>query len=1017
MRKELIIATVLILSVGPFMGVVAEDVEARFEASINSKIMNVVDKVSLREKIENAMKGPKGGIRTTPAGFDPNHMKDYLYLNWFNESNFIKDHEEYIYWLNALNFSEDYHWLDVVYHTCNGDIPQMYKEELNLTYTQANPMNFSYPRTGKTFNAKFDEDLYYPVINLTINPMGLIRMGRPVGGRGKEINAALLVDTDGDYNIITREGTIEGVAAFDFDWSTPEVDPYVTKATELYTTGRQEEEFANGVGRWQDITYDGIPDVPGDIVGGRIFLLLWRTDQNPDDNDNRTADLFVYCGFTSKLSWIALPYRHALQVPVAKIRGQEEGMGFDEKGQPKIYEGDVVTFDASPSFDWQDDVGGDGIGWWDPDYTGPDPGEGNQNIDDGFPEGEPDYGEVDHLLYKWMWGTGIQGTGWSRNNRVVTHRFYLPRTLDPSVLYVIYNVTVMVMDPDGNRNSATIKVKIWRYNHPPIPKLYVNGEERDNITILVNMPVMFSGVYFDEDKYQSHIVDWDLNGDGIYEFQNSMIVDNYTYSEPGDYLVTFRVFDGPKDDPFTKVGMAHVMVHVRENTPPVPIIYAKKHLAGAKIYNETWVKVGQTLYFNASDSYDPDNLPGFDINYDKIPEYHLQYMWKLGDGTRSEWTIVPGISHSYTDRGAPKVEYWYYPVTLTVSDGRDERTSEEFKVYVNLPPTAKAVSSQQMDPNTKIEVGDVVTFDGSGSYDPNDDLTYDGIRDKNYDDHLNYTWDFGDGSPKAYGMIVTHIYNSPGVYNVTLIVHDQDFTDEAHCMVKISPKNKLPVLRVKVRPETAYTNDLITFDATASYDPDGKAYLKGRDPLSDITIYWNFGDGTPIKQGAKITHMYEDNGVYNVTVTAIDADKDSVNTTLQITILNRAPVAVAKDVPPTILGDVVVFNAKASYDPDGNVVGYFWDYGDGERSDWVDTPLSTHQYSKPGKYRAKLLVKDNDGEISDPYYLNVTVLIERGGKEEKSIVESTWFLLLVIVLVLAAVMGIAYYLIFKRKPI
>ncbi|RLF70704.1 MAG: hypothetical protein DRN40_04010 [Thermoplasmata archaeon] len=1005
MKKTLALATILILAVSSYLAVVTSNSEGL-------RLRIVVDKNRLtpREIIESAMKGE---LRTDPAGFDPAHLKDYLYLNWFNYTNFIKDHEEYVYWLNALNFSEDYHWLDVVNRTCNGDIPQQYKEELNLTYTEATPMNFTYPRTGKTFNAKFDEDLYYPVINLTLNPMGRIIMGAPVGGRDKEINAALLVDTDGDFDVRTRTGTIEGVARFDFDWSTEEIDPYVTKATELYTTGRQEEEYANGVGRWQDITYDGIPDVPGDIVGGRIILYLWRSDQNPDDNDNRTADLFIYCGFTEKLSWIAIPYRHALQVPVAKIRGQEEGMGFDEKGQEKIYEGDEVTFDASASFDWQDDVGGDGIGWWDPNYPGPDAGEGNQNIDDGFPEGEPDYGEVDRLIYRWSWGTGAQGTGWSRNNRVVTHRFYLPQYLPPGQLWMIFNVTVYVMDPDGNRDSATIKVKVWKYNHPPVPKIYVNGQDVDNYTTLVEMPLTFTGNFFDEDRGQDHIYEWDMDGNGIYDYQNTMVVNDFAYHQAGDYVVTFRVFDGPRDDPFTKVGIATVVIHVRENTPPVPIIYAQLHKTGPKIYNETWVKVGQTIYFNASESYDPDGLPGFDEDNDKIPDYPIQYSWNLGDGTRTEWSTVPGISHIYTDRGARETQFWYYPVTLQVFDGRDTVKSGEFKVYVNLPPVAKAVSSQQLDPNTKIEVGDPVIFDGTGSYDPNDDLKYDGIRDELYDDKLNYTWDFGDGTPKAHGAVVTHIYDSPGVYNVTLLVHDQDFTDTANVMVRIYPKNKLPIVDVRVRPEEAYTNDLITFDATRCYDPDGAAYLKGGDPLSDITVYWDFGDGTPIKQGTKLTHVYTEDGVYNVTVVVTDADRDSVNTTIQVTVRNRLPVAFAKEVPPTNIKDTVVFNAKGSYDPDGVVVGYYWEFGDGEKSNWMESPVTAHKYDKAGKYKVKLIVMDDDGAVSDPYYLNVTVFIEKGDIPPQT--SSVWLPVALIGVAVAVVIAISYFLLFKRK--
>ncbi len=54
----------------------------------------------------------------------------------------------------------------------------------------------------------------------------------------------------------------------------------------------------------------------------------------------------------------------------------------------------------------------DGKAFGDYGYPGPDLGEGDGIIQDGIPEGEPDYGEVDRLQYRWTWGTGKQNSGW-----------------------------------------------------------------------------------------------------------------------------------------------------------------------------------------------------------------------------------------------------------------------------------------------------------------------------------------------------------------------------------------------------------------------------------------------------------------------------------------------------------------------------------------------------------------------------------------------------------------------------
>jgi hypothetical protein len=56
----------------------------------------------------------------------------------------------------------------------------------------------------------------------------------------------------------------------------------------------------------------------------------------------------------------------------------------------------------------------------------------------------------------------------------------------------------------------------------------------------------------------------------------------------------------------------------------------------------------------------------------------------------------------------------------------------------------------------------------------------------------------------------------------------------------------------------------------------------------------------------------------------------------------------------------VAFDASGSTDPDGEVVRYDWDFGDGETSpDAGPTPL--HVYPAPGRYRVKVTVTDNEG--------------------------------------------------------
>lgn len=71
----------------------------------------------------------------------------------------------------------------------------------------------------------------------------------------------------------------------------------------------------------------------------------------------------------------------------------------------------------------------------------------------------------------------------------------------------------------------------------------------------------------------------------------------------------------------------------------------------------------------------------------------------------------------------------------------------------------------------------------------------------------------------------------------------------------------------------------------------------------------------------------------------------------------RRPVADATSVV-TDVGEPVPFYGRGSYDPDGTVVRYEWDFGDGETATG-DTV--SHAYSEPGEYTVTLTVEDDSG--------------------------------------------------------
>lgn len=74
-------------------------------------------------------------------------------------------------------------------------------------------------------------------------------------------------------------------------------------------------------------------------------------------------------------------------------------------------------------------------------------------------------------------------------------------------------------------------------------------------------------------------------------------------------------------------------------------------------------------------------------------------------------------------------------------------------VDTNQAPTAVIVASE-----TLVFIGDLITFDGTDSSDPDGNI-------------FNWSWNFGDGN-SAFGSIVTHAYSQEGDFTVKLTVKD-----------------------------------------------------------------------------------------------------------------------------------------------------------------------------------------------------------------------------------------------------
>ncbi len=160
--------------------------------------------------------------------------------------------------------------------------------------------------------------------------------------------------------------------------------------------------------------------------------------------------------------------------------------------------------------------------------------------------------------------------------------------------------------------------------------------------------------------------------------------------------------------------------------------------------------------------------------------------------------------------------------------------------------------------------------------------------------------------------------------------------------------------------------------------------LDGSDSFDDGTIVlysWDFGDGAD-GTGDTISHVYSAAGIYDVVLSVTDDDGLTRSRTRAVTVLdpNLGPTAVgsatplnpievsdgpsgfraAQQVPGALFtGLAFSFDGSGSFDLDGTIIGWRWDFGDGSAG---SGRLVEHVYAGAGEFEVTLVVTDDRGD-------------------------------------------------------
>jgi uncharacterized repeat protein (TIGR01451 family) len=321
-------------------------------------------------------------------------------------------------------------------------------------------------------------------------------------------------------------------------------------------------------------------------------------------------------------------------------------------------------------------------------------------------------------------------------------------------------------------------------------------------------------------------------------------------------------------------------------------------------------------------------------------ELPITYEWDFGDGGTS--TEVNPV-HNYAAVGT-------YPVTLTATNsyGEDSVTHD----FIVLPEPLLASFTS----NSPVVLGHTSVFTNTTSG----------------EEPISYEWDFGDGSSISTAVNPEHIYDDPGIYEVTLTATNTYETDSfsATHIVLIAPGI---TLEKSVEPEEDVPlGGIVTY--TITLENIGQGTASGVELSDTLPVEVSFGeqisgpnltvDGNNLSWMGTINGqssfsfvfsavvdddqtLYDDLIINRAYVTSTNAGEDDDSASFRVTSVPL--VASFTSNSPVVLGLTSIFtNTTTGHQP----ITYQWDFGDGSGTSTAVSPV--HVYDEAGIYEVTL---------------------------------------------------------------
>jgi PKD repeat protein len=310
----------------------------------------------------------------------------------------------------------------------------------------------------------------------------------------------------------------------------------------------------------------------------------------------------------------------------------------------------------------------------------------------------------------------------------------------------------------------------------------------------------------------------------------------------------------------------------------------------------------QSCYFTFVQTGSPNTFDFIPNNSPAIPNATI--MWDFGDGSSM---ISPQATHTYAQSGI-------YTVTMSLFDSTNTTIACTFTQSITV--SFCNVTYYQDSTNSYIYYFSNFTNGAISQVD----------------------WDFGDNTVGS-GSTVSHQYGTPGIYNVicTETVNGVNF-----CTTSII---------VQVGSNCSYQ--------VISPGPNSPGYVKqfyAIIPSTSGIVSWDFGDGSPIIQGAVIQKSFANAGTYNVCMNYINGI-DTCN--------YCSPITISSGPTGGNCNFTVNQTSNSTFDfvPSNINSGNTFEFNFGDSVTQTTTSLISHNYSSPGFYNVCMNEIDSNGAV------------------------------------------------------